>query len=245
MAAANRNTTVVVTSGGAVDMSAWIDRVPALVEAWYPGQEGGTALAEILTGEVNPSGRLPVTFERRWEDNPVHDSYYPAAGTNRVEYKEGVFVGYRGYEKAGTRPLFPFGYGLSYTTFRYSNLNVRPSAARPAEGASSAPLYEVSFDVKNTGAREGADVAQVYVGDTHAKVARPAKELKGFAKVSLRPGETRRVTVTLDRRAFSYYDADARQWRADPGEFDVLVGRSSEQIELRGKITLGAAAAGK
>ncbi|MDQ3918361.1 MAG: glycoside hydrolase family 3 C-terminal domain-containing protein [Acidobacteriota bacterium] len=239
MAAANRNTIVVVTSGGNVDMSGWLERVPALIEAWYPGQEGGTALAEILAGEVNPSGRLPVTFERRWEDNPVHDSYYPAAGTNRVEYKEGVFVGYRGYEHNNTKPLFPFGYGLSYTTFRYANLTVRPAAAKTAASAASSPLYEVSFDVKNTGTREGADVAEVYVGDTHTtKVARPAKELKGFVKVSLRPGETRRVSVMLDRRAFSYYDAAARQWRADPGDFDLLVGRSSEQIELRGKLTL-------
>jgi beta-glucosidase len=245
MAAANRNTIVVVTSGGGVDMSGWLERVPALIEAWYPGQEGGTALAEILSGEVNPSGRLPVTFERRWEDNPVHDSYYPAAGTNRVEYKEGVFVGYRGYEHNNTKPLFPFGYGLSYTTFRYSNLAVRPAAGVRAGVSASAPLYEVSFDVKNTGAREGADVAEVYLGDTHAKVARPLKELKGFAKFNLRPGETRRVSVLLDRRAFSYYDAAARQWRADPGDFDVLVGRSSEQIELRGKLTLSAAAAGR
>jgi beta-glucosidase len=233
MAAANRNTVVVVTSGGGVDTNGWLDRVPALIEAWYPGQEGGTALAEILSGDVNPSGRLPVTFERRWEDNPVHDSYYPADGTRRVEYKEGVFVGYRGYEKNNTKPLFPFGYGLSYTTFKYSNLTVRPAA-----NTSTGALYEVSFDVKNTGSREGADVAQVYVGDTHSRVPRPAKELKGFSKVTLRPGESRRVTVTLDRRSFSYYDADSKQWRADPGDFDILVGRASDQIELRGKLTL-------
>ncbi len=233
MAAANKNTIVVVTSGGGVDMNGWIDRVPALIEAWYPGQEGGTALAEILSGEVNPSGRLPVTFERRWEDNPVHDSYYPPDGTKRVVYKEGVFVGYRGYEKNNTKPLFPFGYGLSYTTFKYSNLTVRPAA-----NASTGALYEVSFDVKNTGGREGADVAEVYVGDTHSRVPRPAKELKGFSKVTLRPGESRRVTVALDRRSFSYYDPDSKQWRADPGDFDILVGRSSDQIELRGKLTL-------
>ncbi|HVF44627.1 MAG TPA: glycoside hydrolase family 3 C-terminal domain-containing protein [Pyrinomonadaceae bacterium] len=235
MAAANRNTVVVVTAGGGYDTGGWIDRVPALVQAWYPGQEGGTALAEILLGDVNPSGRLPVTFERRWEDNPAHDSYYPAEG-NRVVYKEGVFVGYRGYEKNNTKPLFPFGHGLSYTTFRYSNLTVRPSPT--GDGTSPAPLYEISFDVTNTGRREGADVAQVYVGDTHSKIARPAKELKGFSKVSLRPGETRRVTVRLNARAFSYYDADAKDWRTDPGDFDILVGRSSEQIELRGKATV-------
>ncbi|HZB44465.1 MAG TPA: glycoside hydrolase family 3 C-terminal domain-containing protein, partial [Pyrinomonadaceae bacterium] len=232
MAAANRNTVVVLTSGGGAEMGAWLERVPALVAAWYPGQEGGTAVAEVLLGDVNPSGRLPVTFERRWEDNPAHASYYPEGNTKRVVYKEGVFVGYRGYEKNGTAPLFPFGHGLSYTRFQYGNLSVKPSG-----GAT----FDVSFDVKNVGGREGADVAQVYVGDTHAKVPRPAKELKGFAKVSLRPGETKRVSVRLDRRALSYYDAEAKRWRADPGDFDVLVGRSSAQIELRGKLSLTAA----
>jgi beta-glucosidase len=234
MAAANKHTIVVMTSGGSVDMNAWLDRVPALIEAWYPGQEGGTALAEILFGEVNPSGRLPVTFERRWEDNPSHDGYYPEPGTNRILYKEGVFVGYRGYEHSGTKPLFPFGYGLSYTTFKYGNLSITP-------GTTTDGNVRVSFDVTNTGTRAGAEVAQVYVGDAHAKVPRPPKELKGFAKVSLRPGETQRVTVNLDRRSLSYYDVSAKQWRADPGQFEVLVGGSSEQIALRGKLTLAAA----
>ena len=235
--AANRNTVVVLTSGGGVDMNEWLARVPALVQAWYPGQEGGTALAEILLGEVNPSGRLPATFERRREENPAHASYYPAGETKRVEYKEGVFVGYRGYEKNNVTPLFPFGHGLSYTTFAYGNLSVRPS------GGASGATYEVSFDVRNTGARAGAEVAQVYVGQTSAHVPRPPKELKGFSKVTLRPGETRRVTVTLDGRSFAYYDAEAKRWRIDPGEFQVLVGRSSAQIELRGRVALSAAAA--
>ncbi len=237
IASVNKNTVVVLTSGGAVDMSGWLEGVSALIQAWYPGQEGGGALAQVLFGEVNPSGRLPVTFERRWEDNPTHTSYYPlAADTKRVEYKEGVFVGYRGYERNNTKPLFPFGHGLSYTTFKYSNLSIRPVSGGAA--SSAGPLYEVSFDVQNTGSREGADVAQVYIGDTHAKVPRPAKELKGFAKVNLRPGETRKLVVPLDARALSYYDATAKQWRAEPGDFQVLVGRSSEQIELRGKLTL-------
>jgi beta-glucosidase len=235
MAAANKNTIVVMTSGGSVDMNPWLEQVPALVQAWYPGQEGGTAVAEILFGDVNPSGRLPVTFERRWEDNPVHDSYYPQAGTKRVVYKEGVFVGYRGYEHNRTKPFFPFGFGLSYTTFEYSNLLIKPVSQME-----SGPHYEVSFDVRNTGKREGAEVAQVYVGDTQTRVPRPAKELKGFLKVNLRAGETRRVSVMLDRRALSYYDVNAKQWRAEPGDFNVLVGRSSEQIELRGKLTLTA-----
>src|SRR6185295_2156003 len=216
-----------------VDMNAWLNRVPGLVQAWYPGQEGGTALAEILFGDVNPSGRLPVTFERRWEDNPVHDSYYPEAGTKRVIYKEGVFVGYRGYEHNHTKPLFPFGFGLSYTTFSYDNLSVKPLLNN-----GTSPRFEVSFDVKNTGTRAGADVAQIYVGAPQAKIERPAKELKGFTKVSLRPGETRKVSVILDRRALSYYDVNRKKWRAEAGDFDILVGRSSEQIVLHGKLTL-------
>jgi beta-glucosidase len=238
MAAANKKTIVVVTSGGGVDMNAWLDSVPALIEAWYPGQEGGHALAEILFGEVNPSGRLPVTFERHWEDNPVHDSYYPSpdapvvAGTHRVVYKEGIFVGYRGYEHNGTKPLFPFGYGLSYTAFKFSNLEIAPPSFH-----GGGPVT-VSFDITNTGKREGAEVAEVYVRDKHAKVERPEKELKGFAKLDLKPGETKRASVTLGPRAFSYYDVEKKQWTADPGDFGILVGSSSATIELSGKVAL-------
>src|SRR2546425_5716294 len=181
IAAANHNTIVVITSGGAVDMNSWLDRVPAVLQAWYPGQEGGTVLAEILFGDVNPSGRLPATFERRWEDNPTHDSYYPDA-TNRIAYKEGVFVGYRGYEHNGTKPLFPFGYGLSYTTFRFNNLNVTQAITKG--GSLSFWSCLVSFNLTNIGRRAGAEVAQVYVTDTHSKTSRPAKELKGFVKVN-------------------------------------------------------------
>ncbi len=246
MAAANKNTVVVINSGGNVDMNGWLAQVPALIETWYPGQEGGTALAEVLFGDVNPSGRLPVTFERRWEDNPVSDSYYPAAGTNKVVYKEGVFVGYRGYEKKGTKPQFPFGYGLSYTSFKYGKLAVTQGVTKG--GSPESWWAEVSFDVTNTGKRSGAEVAQVYVSDTHSKVPRPAKELKGFSKIELKPGETKRVKVMLNERALSYYDVGAKQWRAEPGNFEVIVGPSSAQIELRGKInfsrsaTAGAAA---
>ena len=170
LAAVNKNTIVTVTSGGNVDPGDWLDRVPAYLELWYPGERGGTALAEILFGAVNPSGHLPVTFERRWADNPVHDTYYPESGTNRVVYKEGVFVGYRGYEHNHVKPLYPFGYGLSYTTFQYSHIEVKP------EGASSTGAhYNVTFDVTNTGARAGADVAQVYVSESDPKVPRPAE----------------------------------------------------------------------
>lgn len=238
MAAANKRVIVVITSGGAVDMNAWIDRIPALLEAWYPGQEGGTALAQIIFGDVNPSGRLPVSFERRWEDNPVHDSYYPEPGSNRVPYKEGIFVGYRGYEYKNVKTRFEFGSGLSYSTFQYRNIIVRPISGisgptdrNPPPG--SAPLYEVSFDVTNTGSRAGATVAEVYVGESHPRIPRPLKELKGFARVSLRPGETRHVTIPLNGRAFSFYDVSAHGWRVNPGEFTVYVGQSVEQLELK------------
>ena len=230
IAAANKNTIVVVTSGGGVDMTGWVDHVPALFEAWYPGEEGGTALAQLLFGEFDPSGRLPISMERRWEDNAVHDSYYPKSGEKKVEYTEGLFVGYRHFDKSGIKPLFPFGYGLSYTTFAYKNVTVSPAAG--SENTT------VAFDVTNTGTRAGADVAQVYVGDHHASVPRPVKELKGFAKVEVNPGETKHVEVTLDRRAFSYYDVKNHKWTVAPGDFDIYVARSAAEIELTGKVSL-------
>ena len=230
LAAVNKNTVVVMTSGGGVDMTAWVDHVPALLEAWYPGQEGGTALAQLLFGDFNPSGRLPISIERRWEDNATHNSYYPKDGSKKVEYSEGVFVGYRHFDKSTVKPLFPFGYGLSYTSFAYKNLTVSPP--------SSDQQVSVAFDVTNTGARAGADVAEVYVGDHHAPVPRPVKELKGFTKVSLSPGETKNVTVKLDRRAFAFYDVKNHSWTLAPGDFDLFVARSAADIELTGKVTL-------
>jgi beta-glucosidase len=240
IASRNHHTIVVVTSGGGIDMRDWIDRIPALLETWYPGEEGGSALAEILFGDRNPSGRLPVTFERRWEDNPVHGNYYPPPGTEQVAYKEGVFLGYRGYEHSGTKPLFPFGYGLSYTTFRYQNLSVRPVVSQKGRDtqAESNLAYEVSFDLTNTGRREGADVAEVYVGQTQPQLPRPEKELKGFARVNLLAGETKRVQILLDSRGFSYYDTASHQWRVDPGTFTIFVGRSVDQIELQTGVSL-------
>ena len=231
MSTANDRTVVVMTSGGAVDMNGWLDHVPALLQAWFPGQEGGTAVAEILFGSVNPSGHLPATFERRWQENPSHDYYYPEPGTMRIIYEDGLFVGYRGYEQNGVAPLFPFGHGLSYTTFKYSNFTVSPEKTDDGNA-------QVSFDLTNTGSRAGAEVAQVYIADTHSSLPRPPKELKGFAKIELQPGETQRVTIELNRRSLSYYDVEAKAWHAEPGVFEVLVGRSSAVIELRGKLTL-------
>jgi beta-glucosidase len=190
------------------------------------------ALAQLLFGEYSPSGKLPVSFERRWEDNAAFDSYYPKKGERRVEYKEGVLLGYRHFDRSSVKPLYPFGYGLSYTTFKYGNLEVTP-----ASGDFSAPV-KVSFDVTNTGSVAGSEVAELYVSDSHSSVPRPAKELKGFAKVLLQPGETRRVTLSLDRRAFSFYDVKKRAWTAEPGTFAILVGSSSAQIELRGNFVL-------
>lgn len=226
----NKNVIVVINSGGGVDMSPWIDQVSGVFQAWYAGQEGGTALAEILYGATNPSGKLPVTFERKAEDNPTFSNYYPQPGTNKIPYSEGVFIGYRGYEKNNVTPLFPFGFGLSYTSFEYGKLNVKDIG----QGK-----IEVSFEIKNTGKRAGAEVAQVYVGSKKdSKVARPANELKGFEKVFLKPGESRNVYVTLDSRAFSYYDVNSKNWRAEAGTYEILVGRSSADIVLRGKALL-------
>lgn len=232
MASANPKTIVTVTSGGNVDSSAWLDHVPALLETWYAGQSGGAALAEILFGDVNPSGHLPATFERRAEDNPTFANYYPEPGTRRVLYKEGIFVGYRGYEHNHTTPLFPFGFGLSYTTFSFANLAVSPTSA----GVN--PEVTVTFDLKNTGSRKGAEVAQVYVSDDHLKAPHAARQLKGFERVDLAPGETRHVSVNLDPRAFAWYDVSSKKWTVDPGRFTVEVGDSVESLPLHAIIDL-------
>jgi len=233
IAAVNPNTIVTVTAGGSVDASRWLDHVAALLENWYPGQEGGTALAEVLFGDVNPTGRLPISWEKSLADNPSYAYYYPTPGTLTIPYKDDVFVGYRGYEHDGVKPLFPFGFGLSYTTFKYSWLKIHPGAEPGA--------YEVSFEVTNTGTRAGADVAQVYISEDHPEVPRPPQELKGFARVVLEPGQSRRVTVPLDARSFTWYDEKAAAWRAAAGSFTIRVSRSSADPQLEGKIRLAQA----
>jgi len=229
MAAQNKNVIVSITSGGAVYAMSWIDQVPACLELWYPGEDGGTAFGEVLFGDVNPSGRLPITFEKREEDNPTFANYYPESDTRKVLYKEGIFVGYRGYEHSETKPLFPFGFGLSYTTFSLTHLSIKDESTTGAK-------YRVSFDISNIGNRSGAEVAQVYIADTGTSVSRPPKELKGFVKVNLKPGETQRATVELNLRAFAYYDTDAAVWKVPAGTYKVLVGESSAQIELTGEV---------
>lgn len=229
-AEANPRTVVVLNAGAGVDMTRWLDRVPALVQAWYPGQAGGTALAEILFGDVNPSGKLPSSFERRWEDAAAF-GHFPAV-SNRLHYAEGLFVGYRHFDAKQIEPQFPFGHGLSYTTFRYGNLRIVP------EEGDAGTTVAVSFDVENTGKREGADVAQLYVRDLESSVPRPVKELKGFRKIALKPGELRTVTLELDRGAFAYYDIATKSWIVEPGAFEILVGPSSRDLPLRGTCEL-------
>ena len=234
--AVNPKTIVVVTSGGNVDSRAWLARTPALLEAWYGGQAGGQAQGEILFGNVNPSGHLPVSFERAPEDSPSFASYYPVGDSKRVEYKDGIFVGYRGYEQNHVQPLFPFGFGMSYTTFAFRNLKV-------AKGSGDA-VATVDFDVVNTGARAGATVAQVYVSDGHAKVARPAHELKNFERVELAAGASQHVSLNLDARAFAYYDVSSKGWVVAPGRFTVSVGDSVASLPLTETVEVGKVTAG-
>jgi beta-glucosidase len=236
VAAANRHTIVVVTSGGSVAMSGWLERVPAVIQGWYAGEEGGTALVRLLFGQANFSGRLPISWEQELKDNPsIANYYFDDPLTRKVSYAEGVFMGYRGYERNHVRPRFPFGFGLSYTTFHYSDVQVRPIG----EQAAAEPRFDVSFEVTNTGQLAGADVGQVYVGDdTHPTVERPVKELKGFARVVLNPGERRRVHVELNARSFAYYDVQSKAWHANAGRYRILVGRSSDEIVLMHELIL-------
>jgi beta-glucosidase len=232
IAAANPKVVVAITSGGNVDFTKWIDDVPAVLETWYAGQAGGQALAEILFGDVNPSGHLPATFERKEADNPTFANYYPAGDSKRVDYKEGIFVGYRGYEKNKIKPLFPFGFGLSYTTFKFTNLTFD----QKDEGGE---IHAVArFDVTNTGSRKGAEVAQLYVTEEHPKVPRPEHELKGFERIELSPGETKRVEIPLDARSFSYYDIAAKRWAIGSNRFTVSVGDSVESLSLKTDVNL-------
>jgi beta-glucosidase len=232
VAATNPHAIVVLNAGGSVDTAPWLASVPALLDIWYSGEEGGIALARLLFGDANPSGRLPISWERELKDNPSYPYYYTAPGTNRIVYGDDIFVGYRGYEHNHTRPLFPFGFGLSYTTFSYAKLDIHPDPSAPAG------TYTVAFDVTNTGTRAGADVAQIYVSENKPDVPRPPQELKAFARVDLNPGETKHVTVPLNARSFAWYDVPAKAWHADAGTFTVHVSRSSTDPQLQGTVSL-------
>jgi beta-glucosidase len=229
VAAANPNTIVVLNAGSPLNLH-WLDKVAAVVQAWYLGQETGNAIADVLFGDVNPSGKLPTTFPKRLQDNPAYLNYPGENG--QVLYGEGLFVGYRYYEKKDIAPLFPFGHGLSYTTFAYRNLTLDAATVGPGDE------IRVGVHVQNTGARAGQEVVQLYVRDVECSLMRPEKELKAFAKVALQPGETRTVTFTLTREALSFYDPAGRGWTAEPGDFEALIGSSSRDIHLVGRFVL-------
>jgi len=230
VAQANKRTVVVLFAGGPVIMDRWVNQAPALLMAWYPGQETGAPIAAVLFGNANPSGKLPVTFPRRWQDSPAYGNY-PGKDLT-VNYAEGIYVGYRHFDKRNVEPLFPFGYGLSYTSFAYSDLKITPEKVAPGG------TVQVTLNVRNTGQLTGAEVVQLYLRDVASSVDRPVRELKGFAKVTLLPGETKPVTFTLDEAALSFYSEKEDRWVAEPGVFEVQIGASSRDIRLKGAFEL-------
>ena len=229
VAAANKNTVVVLQSGGPVAMP-WLDQVAAVIQAWYPGQEAGNSIADVLLGKAEPGGRLPQTFPRRLEDDPAYINY-PGEG-GHVRYGEGLYVGYRYYEKKKIEPLFPFGFGLSYTQFRFGALALSAGTIGPGE------TVEASIVIANVGDREGSAVVQFYVGDDEASLSRPGKELKRFVKARLKPGEKRTIITTFDMRSLAFFDVASRSWKAEPGRFTVMAGSSSADIHGRASFAL-------
>lgn len=227
VADANPNTIVVLYGGNAILMKNWIGKVKAVIIAGYPGQEGGTALANILTGKTNPSGKLPYSYIQSCDQTPACNGYKDPL--LKVPYSEGIFVGYRYYEKNNIRPLFPFGFGLSYTSFEFSNMQVIQTGDQQ---------FDVKIDVKNTGPVEGEEVAQVYISQPLCSVERPLKELKAFAKVKLKPGETKTVTMPLDKRSFQFWHPVQKKWVLEPGNFGILLGNSSEETRFKKMISI-------
>ncbi len=227
----NPNTIIVMTNGAPVDMSGWINNTKSLIHTSYNGMEGGRALAEVIFGEVNPSGKLAVTYPVKLEDSPAH-SIGEFPGGKTVKYTEGLYVGYRYFVTRDVKPLFEFGYGLSYTSFKYDDLTIK----HIDENGENKTV--VTYKITNTGNRKGAEISQVYVQDIESSVDRPLYELKGFDKVFLEPGESKEVKVTLNERAFAFYSTDFNSWKVEPGEFNILVGSSVTNIKLSGKITI-------
>ncbi|HBR11041.1 MAG TPA: hypothetical protein DD740_02290 [Chryseobacterium sp.] len=245
LAKANKNLAVVLVSGNAVAMP-WIKEVPSVIQSWYLGSESGHAIAAILAGDANPSGKLPFTFPVKLEDNSAHAlGEYPgnkqelAAGKGKdlkdpinITYNEGIFVGYRWHDTQHIKPLFSFGHGLSYTNFQYGKVKADKSEMTVDD------TITFTVNVKNTGKVYGAEVAQLYVSDLKSSLPRPLKELKGFDKVFLKAGESKDVTITVDQSALSFFDPVKHDWVAEPGEFEVWVGSSSSDIRTTAKFTL-------
>jgi beta-glucosidase len=221
---------VILNTGSAVAMTDWLDGTASVLQAWLMGQAGAGAIAEILFGRVNPSGKLAETFPLKLSDTPAHLNFPGEEGV--VRYGEGMFIGYRYYDAKAMPVLFPFGHGLSYTTFAYSNPRVSAATFKDVDGVT------VSVDVTNTGQMAGQEIVQLYVHDHEAGLVRPAKELKGFAKVSLQPSETKAVTIALDFRAFAFYHPGHKQWITEDGQFDLLIGASAADIRCTQTVTL-------
>ncbi len=236
----NPNTIIVVNSGGGIKMTVWNNKVAAILYSWYIGQNGNIALAEILSGKINPSGKLPISIEQNFSDSPGYP-YIPEGEElyigwdpdlniqmpiNNIVYKEGVFVGYRWYENKNIKPLYPFGYGLSYTNFEYSKLKLKTYKAKANK------KLKVTFNVKNIGKKYGAEIAQLYIKDIESSVPRPMKELKGFKKVFLKVGKSSKITIILNYNDFAFWDVQFHQWKLEPGTFEILIGSSSKNIHL-------------
>jgi beta-glucosidase len=240
-AAINPNIVVIVNTGGGIQMTKWNDKVKAILYSWYVGQNGNMALAEILSGKTNPSGKLPITIEQKFEDSPGYP-YIPKGESlktgwpedmnlwhpqNNLEYKEGVFVGYRWYEAKKIKPLYPFGFGLSYTKYEYSNIKLSSSSLKTGENIT------VECTIKNIGKFGGSEIIQLYISDENPSLPRPIKELKGFRKIYLEPGQSKSVSFVITKKELSYWDVSKNDWYAEPGKFEILIGSSSADIKLR------------
>jgi beta-glucosidase len=217
---------VVLNIGAPIEVVSWRDYADAILLAWQPGQEGGNPIADVLSGKVNPSGKLPVTFPVKYSDVPSYGNFPGDLSKNTVRYAEGIFVGYRYYDTKGIQPAYAFGHGLSYTSFTYSNLKL---SSRKLNLDRNEPLT-VSVDVANTGNLPGKEVVQLYIHDKNSTFPRPYKELKGFKKIYLKPGQTKTVQFTIEKRALSVFDDRIKKWVAEEGLFQVLVGSSSGNI---------------
>ncbi|HEV2328116.1 MAG TPA: glycoside hydrolase family 3 C-terminal domain-containing protein [Verrucomicrobiae bacterium] len=234
VAAANPHTVVVLKSGSAVLMP-WVDKVPAILEAWYPGEEDGNAVAAVLFGDVNPSGKLPMTFPKQLADLPANTTQQYPGMNGEVDYSEGIFVGYRHYDAEHIQPLFPFGYGLSYTTFGFSNLSITPGNVKNTDPFT----VSVDFDVTNTGKRAGEEVAQLYVGlPATTRMPQPPEQLKRFAKILLQPGETRHVHFELDKQAMSCWNDRRHKWAVEAGPYHIMIGPSSRHLPLQANVNI-------
>lgn len=226
IAAVNKNTVVVVTSGSPVLMSNWISNVNGVVESWFGGDEIGNAIVDVLTGKHNPSGKLPITFPKKWEDCSAYNSYHKQDSVS--VYSDGIFIGYRHFDKYGIEPLFPFGYGLSYTNFDFTNIKVKQSDDK----------YLITFDIKNSGKIKGTEIPQLYIHDPKPEIEKAPKELRRFARVVLNPDESKKVKFELSKDDFKYFDPGKHNWQVNPGNYELLIGSSSRDIKLKYNISV-------